>query len=384
MDDDVAKTKPAPEPSPHHKLDKEKLERLKETIRKELSKIRLENEAKRQVQKEETKSDDSKKRKHPIERIVWVPKTDGASTTPLQSFQGESETSRRVILKPTQQPRVEKKRETKVLRKCQLCMRSTANMKNHLAFSHLKESWWGVLPDQTCWRCKEYHPLWKITQCEASYMPITHRFSLLCRHREFLEYVMEDFEIESPQELVNIVRSMRLCNSSVSGFTEREEYFLREIDTMYNLPVKHQHSSLMPTRPSELLHWKTITGILMNTRDRGAISSSSTPRKLVLLIDTRCDLLREYEIHNHHGLLNSFPPITAMAGQVKIKSAITELVDPRQQHSPAYNLICGDPMVKIALGIRPDVVQLADRSYMGLCHRMKKKCSTLCHWPDWN
>ena len=162
MDDDVAKTKPAPEPSPHHKLDKEKLERLKETIRKELSKIRLENEAKRQVQKEETKSDDSKKRKHPIERIVWVPKTDGASTTPLQSFQGESETSRRVILKPTQQPRVEKKRETKVLRKCQLCMRSTANMKNHLAFSHLKESWWGVLPDQTCWRCKEYHPLWKI------------------------------------------------------------------------------------------------------------------------------------------------------------------------------------------------------------------------------
>ena len=150
---------------------------------------------------------------------------------------------------------------------------------------------------------------------------------------------------------------------------------------MYNLPVKHQHSSLMPTRPSELLHWKTITGILMYTRDRGAISSSSTPRKLVPLIDTRCDLLREYEIHNHHGLLNSFPPITAMAGQVKIKSAITELVDPRQQHSPAYNLICGDPMVKITLGIRPDVVQLADRSYMGLCHSMTRNVQLVAIGP---
>ena len=52
---------------------------------------------------------------------------------------------------------------------------------------------------------------------------------------------MEDFEIVSPQELVNIVMNMRLCDNSISGFSEREEYFLREIDTLYNLPVKHKH-----------------------------------------------------------------------------------------------------------------------------------------------
>ena len=146
------------------------------------------------------------------------------------------------------------KGKKKVLRKCQLCNRSTANMKNHLAFCHLKENWWGVLADQTCWKCRDYHPFWKIAQCEGTYTPLMHKSALLCRHREFIEHTMENFEIVSPHELVGIVRNMRLCDSSISGFSEREEFFLREIDNLYNLPVKHKHSSMMPTRPSELIH----------------------------------------------------------------------------------------------------------------------------------
>ena len=176
---------------------------------------------------------------------------------------------------------------------------------------------------------------------------------------------MEDFEIVSPQELVGIVRNMRLCDSSISGFSEREEYFLREIDDLYNLPVKHKHSLMMPTRPSELIHWKTITQILAYTRERGAISSSTMPRKLVSLIDTRSDLVREYELVNHHGLLFFFPPITALVRKVRIKSVVTEIVDPRQLQSPAFKSLRRDPMVKLSIGIRPDLIQLADQRYRG-------------------
>ena len=168
-------------------------------------------------------------------------------------------------------------------------------MKNHLAFSHY--DWWGVIGDQTCWKCCDYHPLWKIGQCDGYYSAGPHRAALHCKHREFMDHIMEDFEIVSPQELVNIVRNMKLCQNSISAFSDREEFLLREIDLMYNLPIKHKHIAAFPTRPLDLLHWRTITEILAYTRDHGAITSSTSPRKLVPLIDTRCDLIREYELH---------------------------------------------------------------------------------------
>ena len=174
----------------------------------------------------------------------------------------------------------------------------------------------------------------------------------------------------SQRELVNICCNMKLCQYSVSAFSEREEFFLREIDLMYNLPIKHKHTASMPTRPTDLLHWRMITEILAYTRDRGAITSSTPPRKLIPLIDTRCDLIREYKLLNHHSLLFFFPPVTSLVGRVRMKAVIAEIVDPRQLGSPAYKHLRRDPMVKLTFGIRPDVIQLADRVYIDTCAKM--------------
>ena len=367
-------------------FDKVKLAKLGETISAELAKIRLESDKKREAASIQVSSPETRKRKIQIEKIFWDPISDGGEVSERNDTSPNSngQPTRRVTYKqsPESEPETDSwKRDKKILRKCRLCNRPTANMKNHLAFSHLKENWWGVLADQTCWSCRDYHPLWKIQQCDGFYRPAVHKNSLLCRHREFLERTMEDFEIVSPEELVSIVRNMKLCDKSVSGFSEREEYFLKEIDKLYCLPEKQKHSSLIPTRPSELIHWRTIIEILAYTRERGAISSSTTPRKLISLIDTRCDLIREYENLNHNGLLFFLPPITALAGRVRIKSVVSEIVDPRQLSSPAFNTIRRDPMVKLSLGIRPDAIQLADRQYLDFCHNMANSVQVVAIGP---
>ena len=213
IEEDSNKVKSPSAATPHHKLDKDKLAKIRETIRVELARIRLDAEKKHESKDANIDTPETRKRKLPISKIVWDPEIDGGDRAPKT----EEASSRKVVLKPPTSA-ADDKRERKVLRKCQLCNRSTANMKNHLAFSHLKENWWVVLADQTCWKCRDYHPFWKIAQCEGTYMPLAHKSALLCRHREFIEHTME--EIVSPQELVGIVRNMRLCDSSLSDFSE--------------------------------------------------------------------------------------------------------------------------------------------------------------------
>ena len=65
-------------PNPAHKFDSEKLARLKETIHLELSKIRLETE-KRQNEANQGQDSVERKRKLPIQKIVWDPAVDGLS-----------------------------------------------------------------------------------------------------------------------------------------------------------------------------------------------------------------------------------------------------------------------------------------------------------------
>ena len=191
-------------------FDKAKLAKLGETISAELAKIRLESDRRREAASAQASSPESRKRKLQIVKIVWDPVSDGGEKCENKSTsaQPNGQPTRRVTYRQSPDPDVETdimKRDKKILRKCRLCNRPTANMKNHLAFSHLKENWWGVLANQTCWRCRDYHPLWKIQQCDSFYHPAVHKVSLLCRHRELIERTMEDFKIISPEELVCIV-----------------------------------------------------------------------------------------------------------------------------------------------------------------------------------
>ena len=304
---DLYKITPRKTLVPRHKLDREKMAKLKETIRGELAKIRLECERK-EMEKEGEPT--PSKRKREIEPITWDPsdneysidlrenikrrrrsrESDSGSPSKENNQTGESAATQYT-------DEVEQNDDLKLewyCRKCHLCMRPAKNMKKHLAFAHLGKTWWGVLGDQTCWRCNDYHTLGKISTCDGFYLPMANRGTLHVRHKEFMDFLMEDFEAVSPQHLVQMIRDMKLCNKSTSSFSDREEFILKEIDTMYGLPHKETHTASDPTRPSDLLHWRTVVEILAYLKDRGAVTSDTRATQSTGLVDTRCDLTQEY------------------------------------------------------------------------------------------
>ena len=266
-------------------------------------------------------------------------------------------------------------------RKCHLCQRPAKNMKNHLAFIHLKQQWWGILGEQTCWRCKQYHTLWKISHCEGFYMPMRDRGTFHGRHREFIDYLVEDFEASSPQQLVSFVRDMKLCKDSSSGFSDREEAMLRELDLVYGLTPLEKHDAQNPTRPLELIHWRTIVEMLQYLKERGALSSSMIPNKMVSLVDTRCDLIQEFERSNYRGPFVNFPQIRPALDNIKLKKVITEIVDPRQLNSSALSHLQADPMVKLTVGARPDLTHIIDSRYINHCYNMAQNLQVTAIGP---
>ena len=188
------------------------------------------------------------------------------------------------------------------------------------------------------------------------------------RHKEFMEYLMEDFEAGSPQD-------------SSSGFSEREETMLREVDILYGLPPLVTHNAMYPTRPSELIHWRTITEMLVYLKEPGALSSSTKPSRVIALVDTRCDLVQEYERYNYMGPFVEFPQIKPALENVRMKKVITELVDPRQMNSQSMSYLMNDPMEKLAVGARPDLVHMIDARYINHCFNMAQSLQVTALGP---
>ena len=60
------------------------------------------------------------------------------------------------------------------------------------------------------------------------YVPKQNRGTLHGRHKEFIEYLMGDFEATSPHALVQLVRDMKLCKDSISRFSPREKNMITE------------------------------------------------------------------------------------------------------------------------------------------------------------
>ena len=59
----------------------------------------------------------------------------------------------------------------KYVRKCRLCGQEIRNLRSHLAFNHLEDTWWGVIGDLTCWTCFRYHVPSDITCCGKNMFP---------------------------------------------------------------------------------------------------------------------------------------------------------------------------------------------------------------------
>ena len=379
-------------------LTKEKLAEIRERVTKDIHMLRLE---------EETES-----KKFKLSPVVWdlENKASGsASQTEITGkmkrlqvtdlSQGPSPNKRRVILKinedgepsyewvrgeplnipttantppdlpqtPPSKPRkILKAKKTKVIRKCRICGIENKNLKSHLAMEHLGSVWWGALGDQTCWRCQEYHYPCDISQCDGQYLPLVHRELFAARHKEFVQFLYEDMGVKGPSEFIAKVRELGLHSRSTSEFSDREQYFLHEIDRIYSLPKKTTHCASNPTRLSEIFHWKTLTEVQVYLSEAGHISGNRTRGKIVSIVDARCDLLSLYKAENHSGSLGQLPLVDKELARYPVKCIIGEINDPCTELGKVQQLM-SDPLVRISLGVSPDKAVTVSQEYYDFC-----------------
>ena len=165
-------------------------------------------------------------RQHDDLRGVITDRLKRINVTTDNSRHLQSNTSTLNIARNDNRPQLTARR---YIRKCRLCDQEIKNLKTHLALAHLKP-WWGVLGDQTCWICQQYHGPIDIAQCSGAFVPLFHRETFIDRHIDFMAYLTEDFGVTCPKEILQRIIDLKLHDRSVSNFSEREEYFLQEID----------------------------------------------------------------------------------------------------------------------------------------------------------
>ena len=382
-------------------LDKHKLAEIRERVTKDIHRLRLEDEV---VEK-----------KFKMEPVVWdldnkpastnVHKeiTDGMKRLQVADYsQRPSPTKRRVVLRFNQEGRLEKEwvegspldtpsiditqpdlsqspqisisesrqiltaKRGKVIRKCRICGQENKNLKSHLAMDHLGSVWWGVLGDQTCWRCQDYHYPGDISQCDGHYLPLIHRELFVARHKEFMEFMYEDLGVKGPSEFVSRVRELGLHCRSASSFSDREIYFLEEIDKIYSLPKLSHHSASNPMRISEMFHWKTLTEIMVFLAEAGNISGNRMRGRVVSIVDARCDLLAIYKAESHDSNFDSLPLVQKELSRYPVNCVIGEINDPTTEISSVEKLK-SDHKVRLALGVSPDKAVLVTQEYYDFC-----------------
>ena len=256
----------------------------------------------------------------------------------------------------------------RIIRCCRICGVENKNLKAHLASEHLGSVWWGVLGDQTCWQCQDYHYPGGIAKCDGAYIPILHRSQLEARHTEFLDFLKEDFGVKTVGELIDTVRNLGLHTRSVSEFSEREIYFLREIDKLYFLPQKPQHSAIQPTRISELLHWKTLTEIMVYLSEAGNISGGRVGGKVISLTDSSCDVQGLFTKESHCGTMIDLPLIQRELQMYSVNSIIGEISDPSVSTEEIQEVL-SDPLVRVCFGVKPSEAGNVTQEYYDVCFK---------------
>ena len=251
------------------------------------------------------------------------------------------------------------------IRKCRLCDQEIKNLKTHLALAHLKP-WWGVLGDQTCWICQQYHGPIDIAHCSGAFVPLFHREIFIDRHIDFMAYLTEDFGVTCPKEILQKITDLKLHDRSVSNFSEREEYFLQEIDRHYRVTPKEKHNSLFPTYISEIFHWKTLTEILLYLRTHGNISGRGRNIDHVTIIDTNCDIISLFKSNFYEGFLAFFPPLSREKLPHELSGVITHITDPRTDITTIRHIM-NDPDIKVSLGVDMGMTGYHGREYLNFC-----------------
>ena len=129
----------------------------------------------------------------------------------------------------------------------------------------------------------------------------------MVRHNEFFNYMKDDLECSSDDDLLEIVTREVLCDKSTSPFTTSEINFMRAIDRAKGLSTNHLYSAQYPIRLIEILHWRTLSELMNFCNMRGVISSDTISMKPLRLVDGDCNTSEIYRINNYQGPLSQLP-----------------------------------------------------------------------------
>ena len=273
---------------------------------------------------------------------------------------------------PPDRPILTASRKGSAYRICRICGSKEKNLRSHVGLEHLGSIWWGVIGDLTCWNCQRYHTPSEITRCEGSYVPLFHKDTLIERHKDFINYLMEEFGVQTPRAVLHKVKELGLHTKCGSDFTERETIFLETIDQHYGSAPKSRYSARHPNRVVELLHWKTISEIFCYLKEAGRIIGSRSCTHSASVVDTRCDIITLYSQENHKGSLSSLELIQKDLRDTKVNMVIAEVHDPATPIEDMM-LIMKDPMIRLAVGVSPQNAHQVKAGYYVFCKLQIKR-----------
>ena len=281
---------------------------------------------------------------------ILPPSPDHPSTNKSQLTVNQEQNKPPMIMPPNSTNATANQRSDK---KCPICDRLQTNMKKHVAFSHLGQSWWGILPELTCWKCRIFHNKEGINRCEGSFNYSTHRFLLLQRYIDFFKFLLEDLNCASPQQLLALFKQEGVCDKVYSTFTAEELKYLDIIDEMSGLTYSPHRDPRNPTRLTDLLHWRVLACIIKYASQNGTITGPALPNPNIAVIDTRSDILEFYNVTSYLGRLDQHPRMQLAGRLTNFNLAITDILDPAILNSSVFATLIKDPRVLISLGARP-------------------------------
>ena len=256
-------------------------------------------------------------------------------------------------------------------RRCRICGEGIKNLRCHVCLCHLGSKWWGIMGDITCWTCHRYHKPSDITKCGGSYIPLFHKSILIARHVDFISSLKEEFGVRTDYELLNKIQELSLNSRVASDFTDREVVFLEALDSYYGYRKKSRYSGRYPTRIVEILHWKTLMEIEVYLKEAGQIRGTRFSTYKASLVDTRCDLITLKAQESHNDYLSTMPYIQPDLKLFNLHTVIGEIHNPK---TPIVDmmLLLKDPMVRISIGVIPQLAHAVDRGYyMFLLHQIR-------------
>ena len=142
--------------------------------------------------------------------------------------------------------------------------------------------------------------------------------------------------------------------------------FLAEIDASESLPKKGLYSARNPTRVCELLHWKTLTEILLYLETAGHLSGNRHSPETPSVIDASCDIAALLRLNFHEGPISNITYLQKELQMFKLSSVIGEVHTPSQPIA-SIMLMMKDPLVRVSLGVSPEHAHEVSQGYYIFC-----------------